>query len=360
MTQTPMNQQAVPGGEGLTPDYLTAALANCLGRACVTAAEVTRVGTGQVSDSFRVCLTYDRPADPGQRPATLVAKVPAADPASRNAARTFRTYELEASFYGQLAADLPVSLPACYFAAYDPGPDEYVVLLEDLAPACPGNQLAGITPDQAGAAVDELAALHAAGWGSETLAALPWLNRSSPEGAQLMTAAVTGLYPGFRDRYAQRLEPETMSLIERFLPVTAAYLEARDVPATIVHGDFRADNLLFGRSRPVVLDWQTCSYGAGLSDLSYFLASSLQVTDRRRHEDALVRRYHAGLAAGGVGLSWTDCWNDYRRYAFSGIVMDIVAAMFVQQTERGDEMFAAMANRHARHALDLSALDLLR
>ena len=39
--------------------------------------------------------------------------------------------------------------------------------------------------------------------------------------------------------------------------------------------------------------------------------------------------------------------------------MDIIAAMGVRQTERGDQMFAAMARRHARHALDLDALALL-
>jgi hypothetical protein len=33
--------------------------------------------------------------------------------------------------------------------------------------------------------------------------------------------------------------------------------------------------------------------------------------------------------------------------------------MFVQQTERGDEMFTAMANRHAQHAIDLDALAFL-
>ncbi len=351
-----MTRGAVSGEQELTPEFLTGALATRLRGAQVTAVQTTPVGTGQVSDSCRLRLTYDRPVD---LPETLVAKVPAADPASRNAARVFRTYEIEASFYGQLAAGLPVALAACYYAGYDAGPDEYVVLLEDLAPACPGDQLAGITPDQAASAIDELAALHAAGWGSQALAGLPWLNRSSPEGAQLMTAAVTGMYPGFRDRYGTRLEPETLPLIEDFLPRTDGYLAARDGPRTIVHGDFRADNLLFGRVRPVVLDWQTCGFSAGLSDLSYFLASSLQVPDRQRHEEDLVRRYHAELTGRGVRLSWNDCWNDYRRYAFSGIVMDIIAAMFVQQTERGDEMFAAMANRHARHAIDLDSLRLL-
>jgi aminoglycoside phosphotransferase (APT) family kinase protein len=351
-----VTRTAVSGEQGLTPEFLTRALAAHLDGAHVAAVQITPVGTGQVSDSFRLRLTYDRRV---HLPETLVAKVPAADPASRNAAKVFRTYEIEASFYGQLAADLPVALATCYYAGYDAEPDEYVVLLEDLAPACPGDQLAGITPDQAASAIDELAALHGAGWGSKALAGLPWLNRSSADGAQLMTAAVTGLYPGFRDRYSARLEPETLPLIEDFLPRTAGYLAARDEPRTIAHGDFRADNLLFGPVRPVVLDWQTCTFGAGLGDLSYFLASSLQVHDRQRHEHDLVRRYHAELTSRGVPLSWNACWKDYRRLAFGGIVMDIIAAMFVQQTERGDEMFAAMANRHARHAIDLDSLRLL-
>lgn len=351
-----MTRGPVSGVNDLTPEFLTRALTARLDGAHVTSVQATPIGTGQVSDSFRLRLTCDRPPD---MPETLVAKIPAADPASRNAARVFRTYEIEACFYGQLAVGLPVALATCYYAGYDAEPDDYVVLLEDLAPACPGDQLAGITPDQAASAIDELAALHGAGWGSKTLAELTWLNRSSPEGAQLMTAVVTGMYPGFRDRYAARLEPETLPLIENFLPRMAGYLEARDGPRTIVHGDFRADNLLFGNARPFVLDWQTCSFGAGAGDLSYFLASSLTAGDRQRHEEDLVRRYHAELSARGVRLSWNDCWNDYRRYAFAGIVMDIIAAMFVQQTERGDEMFSAMADRHARHAIDLDSLRLL-
>lgn len=160
---------AVSGRADLTPGYLTGALASDLGDATVTAVTAEPVGTGQVSDSYRLHLRYDGPV---QLPRTLVAKIPAADPASRNAARAFRTYEIEASFYGQLAASLPVSLARCYFAAYEPEPDEYVVLLEDLAPAAPGDQLAGISAAAAAGAVSEMAALHAAGWDSAELAAL--------------------------------------------------------------------------------------------------------------------------------------------------------------------------------------------
>jgi hypothetical protein len=353
---------AVSGGADLTASYLTGALAGHLGGGSVTAVQAEPVGTGQVSDSFRLRLTYDRAS--GDRapdlPPTLIAKVPAAADASRGAARAFRTYEIEASFYGQVAAGLPVSIPGCFYSAYDPEPDEYIVLLEDLAPAEPGDQLAGIGVDQAAAALEELAALHAAGWGSPELAALPWLNRNTPDGAAFLAGVLTDLYPGFRTRFDGRVEPGTLPLIEDFLPRAPGYLGgAGDEPRTIVHGDFRADNLLFGGPRPFVLDWQTASFGSAANDLAYFLASSLLVPDRQQHEEALVRAYHQALTGRGVELSWADCWNGYRRHAFGGIVMDIVAAMFVAQTERGDKMFAAMASRHARHALDLDALGLL-
>jgi hypothetical protein len=360
----------VGGASDLTAGFLTQALAGRLFGAAVAAVEPVPVGTGQVSDTFRLHLTYDRGSGDGRNdgqpgedaaalPATMIAKVPAADPASRGAARAFRTYEIEASFYRELAPGLPVALPECFYAAYDPALDEYVVLLADLAPAQPGDQLAGLSPDDAAAAIGELAALHAAGWGSPELAALPWLNRSSPDSAALMTAVVTDLYPGFRDRYGDRLEPPTLGLIEAFLPHLGRYLAGRGEQRTVVHGDFRADNLLFGPARPVVLDWQTASFGAGTGDLSYFLGSSLPVPLRQQHEADLVRLYHSILASRGVPLAWTDCWDGYRWHAFSGIVMDVIAAMVVQQTARGDDMFAAMASRHARHALDLDALALV-
>ena len=138
---------AVGGASGLTAGFLTAALAGSLDGAIVEAVEAARVGTGQVSDTYRLLLTYSGPPDSStaevrsghpKLPATLIAKVPAADTASRGAARAFRTYEIEASFYSQLAPGLPVALPACFYSAYDADPDEYVVLLADLAPARAG------------------------------------------------------------------------------------------------------------------------------------------------------------------------------------------------------------------------------
>jgi aminoglycoside phosphotransferase (APT) family kinase protein len=152
-------------------------------------------------------------------------------------------------------------------------------------------------------------------------------------------------------------------LCERFIPRLHAYLADRPGRWTVAHGDYRLDNLLFGTraggSPVAVVDWQTVAHGPGIADLSYFLGAGLLPAARQTHEHDLVRSYHAGLDAGGVSIDWDDCWRDYRRHTFAGLVMAVAASMLVEQTDRGDDMFMAMANRHGRHALDLEAEALL-
>ena len=87
-----------------------------LGDARVVGVTTEPVGTGQVADTVRLHLTYDQP---GAGPATLVAKVPAAEEASRAGARLTRTYEIESSFYRDLAPVLPVRTPHCHHTAHD-------------------------------------------------------------------------------------------------------------------------------------------------------------------------------------------------------------------------------------------------
>ena len=207
--------------------WCTAALAAELGGATVTALSTTPVGTGQVADTLRLHLTYDRPA---AGPPTLIAKVPSADETSRVAARMTRTYEIEASFYRDLAAALPVRAPRCHYADHDPDTDGYVVLLEDVAPAVQGDQMAGCTVAEIEAAIDELALLHGPRWGDETLLRIGWLHRGQPENIDSLAALISGCAPAFLARYADRLAPETIALVERLVPRLPAYLHDRPRP----------------------------------------------------------------------------------------------------------------------------------
>jgi hypothetical protein len=167
------------------------------------------------------------------------------------------------------------------------------------------------------------------------------------------------MQPGFLERYGDRLTPSVVELIGHFVMHADRYGADVSGPTTILHGDFRNDNLMFGGERVVVLDWQTVGLGNGLSDVSYFLGGSLLPEDRRASEEALVRAYVEEVRSFGVGLDWDACWTDYRRFAFSGLIMAIFASMLVGRTDRGDSMFVAMADRAGLHALDLDALSLI-
>ncbi|TKJ20010.1 aminoglycoside phosphotransferase family protein [Blastococcus sp. CCUG 61487] len=345
--------------EALTPEWLTEALtaSGCLSGARVVTADVQPLGTGQMCDSVRIRLAYDD-ADAG--PPSLVAKLPAADEGSRATAIMFRSYEKEVRFYQELAGRLPVRTPRVLHADIDVPTASFVLLLEDLDPAQPGDQLLGCDAAVAAAAVGELVNLHAPLWGDPALARFDWLH-GDPEGrAALLREVLPTLWAGFQERYAALLEPHVKQAGDLyFLRLDARPTAAR--PQTVTHTDYRLDNLLIDPQGVVtVVDWQTCGTGTGPSDVAYFLGAGLAPEVRREVEEGLVRSYHDGLVAGGVtGYDWADCWQDYRRGTWAGLSMAVLASMSVKRTDRGDRMFLAMADRHARHALDLDAADVL-
>ena len=315
------------------------------------------IGTGQMSESHRVGLGYP----PGPRgPASVVLKVAASDPTSRSTGTVLGAYAKEVRFYREIGATLGDPVAACYHAEVERETGWFTLLLEDLAPARQGDEVAGAAPADAEVAVDALARIQAARWDDATLASTRWLNTASP----LDQALLTQLLPGFADRYADRLDAAHLALAERFVPRLDAWYMDTAGPQALQHGDFRLDNLLFANDRPerpvAVVDWQTVFYGPALHDLAYFLGCSLRIPDRREHGERLVRRYHEALVDAGVrGFTWDACWEHYRRRTFGGLVMSVAAAMLVERTDRGDDMFMATFARHAQHAIDLASLDLL-
>ncbi|MDQ1425419.1 MAG: hypothetical protein QOD72_2917, partial [Acidimicrobiaceae bacterium] len=325
----------------------------------IVATSVEAIGTGQMADSARVFLTYD---GDGVGPPTIVAKFPSHDPTSRATALAIRNYEIETSFYRVLAPELPIRAPQCRHVFYDPATDAFLLLLEDLAPARTGDQLAGCTVDQAAAAVAELPRLHAPRWADPALADYAWLHRARDDARAQTVAFYQAVLPGFGERYASRLDADVLALAERFAASLPAYQLRVPEATTVVHGDYRLDNLLFGTAEggpPVgVVDWQTVYHGPGVADLSYFLGAGLLPDERRAHEAELVRLYGGRMAAFGVTLDGDELWEQYRLLTMGGVIMSVIASMIVKQTDRGDDMFMAMANRHGRHALDLEAEQL--
>ncbi|ORW45634.1 phosphotransferase [Mycobacterium paraense] len=340
------------------PGDLTAAwLAAAIGTGPIADFAVERIGTGQMSECYRVRLTY---AD-AEGPESVVLKVAASDPVSRQTGSALGLYEREVRFYGDIAPRLGGPVAPCYHAAVDTATGAFDLLLGDAGPAVVGDEIAGATTEQARLGVVELARLHGPLLGDAALADAPWLNRDSP----LNQAMIAPLYAGFIDRYGEQIAPEHRVVCERLVAAFDGYLaqeSAEDRIRGLVHGDYRLDNMLFGTAgadRPLtVVDWQTVSWGPALTDLAYFLGCALRTQDRKERYDELLRAYHEALGP-AAPITLADVAEGVRRQTFFGVMMAIVSSMLVERTDRGDRMFMTMLERNCEHVLDTDALATL-
>ncbi|MBM4382498.1 MAG: phosphotransferase [Deltaproteobacteria bacterium] len=354
---------AIPTPESITPAFFTELLRRA-GHAGATVArfDATPVGTGQIGRCVR--FAFELAGDAAGAPRTLVGKFPSLDPLSRQTGVQLRNYAREIFFYRELAARIPIGKPRCYYAEIAGEGPEFALILEDMAPAQQGDQLAGCTPEVARAALVELAKLHAPTWMDARLRGLDLIAEPNDERAAQGRDLYAAMLPAFLARFAPRLERDEQEIIAAVAKSQGPPHRYPATPWALVHIDYRLDNLLIdARTSPPrvsVVDWQSLVLGSPLSDAAYFLGASLLPEVRRPIERELVRSYHDALCAGGVrGYAWDACWQDYRRGAFAGFAVTVVASVIVQGTARGNDMFTAMARRHARHALDLGSAEFL-
>jgi hypothetical protein len=307
-----------------------------------------------------VRFTLDFAGEP--KPLTLAGKFAAADPTSRGTAAMLGLYAKEVFFYRELAPHLPIRTPQTLLAEMAEDGSRFCLLFEDLGPARGGNQIAGCLLVDARAVIGQAAALHAPSWQNEAILGRGWL-QPNPAAA----ARVKALYPQaqaiFRERYRDVLEPEFMALCEELAEITVATERAPTV-TSLVHGDFRLDNVLFdilGGQEPIaVLDWQTLTIGNGLTDIGYFLGCGIGDALRRAHERELLELYCAEMTARGVPMTVEAIWDDYVLGALHGVSTAVFSSAFVVRTERGDANFLSMARGACALALEHGSLNLMK
>jgi len=131
-------------------------------------------------------------------------------------------------------------------------------------------------------------------------------------------------------------ETEHMPDVERLIEFLGKTVPAQ-TRTSIVHGDYRIDNMIFARDEPrviAVLDWELSTLGDPLADFSYFLMSWVTEPEGRsgvkghtgpetgipKIED-MVERYCAAAGRDGVpDLNWYFSYNLFR---LTGIVQGI-------------------------------------
>jgi Phosphotransferase enzyme family len=326
-------------------------LERVLKRPSIRTTQIERIGTGQMSLTYRVSYVDGDGSD-----GTVVVKLAADNDSSRNTGVGMGAYLREVAFYQHLGGRLQ-GPPRCHLAEYDTAEGWFTLVLDDIAGAQQGDQVAGCDVDTARLVMRTLAGLHAPVFNDLATGTVGFLNQPNP----LSQAAMTAVLPQLLERYGERIDGAHAEVCRRYVTVADAHAADVRAPMGLVHGDFRLDNLLFGAgAQCVVVDWQTVQWGPAMVDVAYFLGGSLESEDRRAHERDLVRTYYDGLIAAGVtNFTWEQCWEEYRRQPFWALAMAIVAPMAVERTARGDEMFMALLRRTCQQIIDLGSLDLL-
>jgi len=343
-----------------SPPWLHSAwLSEVLG-APVTITAEKRIGDGLVGMNIRYTLQV--PEGSGL-PTSVIAKLPSPDPTSRATGIALRNYEREVKFYREIAPTVDIRVAQCHHAEWNEATGDFVLLLEDLAPCEQGNQITGCTAELARRSVLELARLHGPRWGDPALGDVEFLERRGADSAAALQAIYTMMLPGFLATYTKYLDAEGVGLVERFAARIPEWLDGRNLPGTVTHGDYRLDNLMFSSSAggyPVAaVDWQTPGHGPASADVAYFMGAGPLPEVRRDIERSVLEDYLAALEGYGVHITFDEFWRNYCRDAFGGIIMSVVASQIVGESARSEAMFAAMATRHVRHALDVGSESLI-
>lgn len=351
---------AEPAAIPTAPDEITAAwLASALGTD-VSAVEVAAIGTGQTGATYRITPTYPRPSG---HPSTLIAKLPSQFPEVR--ARVALGYRAEHAFYTHAADTVSVPLPHLYRCEISEDSTEFVLLLADLEPAVPGDQIRGCDRAAAATAVEALAGLHGPRWCDPAWLSFAGITMPKADAdfargmGQLGHVALDATLAGIGDRMDARDRAtltESADLIEEWLLLHPDRF-------CLLHGDYRLDNILFhpDTGAVTVVDWQTLTVGLPARDLAYFLGTSLESELRAQVESELVQAYHRRLTEYGVtDYAAVECWDDYRVGMLQVPLLTTFGYAFTAATDRGDEMMLAMIERGCRAIRHLDTLPLTR
>jgi aminoglycoside phosphotransferase (APT) family kinase protein len=352
--------------EGISAPWLNDVLrgAGILRRARVRAVDVRAIGEGLgfLSGRARVTISYDQTEEGA--PATVVVKLPASIKAGADFAQSMHAYEREIRFYREVAPRTPIRVPRMFATIMEPTDNVFILVMEDLKGLTVGDQVAGMSRAQVLAAARTIAPLHAVWWNGDERRLLPWVPSIEQQLTMLSLTpeSIRTAWPHFLETFGESLPPGGRELGERIIKrlegILAAFLKEK---RTLVHFDYRADNLFFDdltRKDPiVVVDWQLAMWGLGAYDVARLAGGSIPAAERGGHHEEIVECWHEGLVAGGVtDYSREQAWHDYRLSAIMATLNPVlVHYMFKTGGARGTALGAAMTERFFSDLMECGA-----
>ena len=293
--------------------------------------------TGFLGEVAILNLTYSR-ADSGA-PSSMVLKIPT-PLKNRRMGQSMGVYEKEIRFYSQLSTSLNVRSPKHYYGALDKfddpdvvlsrleklhrspiwlvaifslllmwfvgfRPRRYVLLIEDVSYLRLGDQVGGCSHEDMKRALGAMAKLHAQFWDTDELRAMTWV-----QPGHLTSKLIHMMYlqsgGKFIEANGDRITERQAELLTWLKANGMALTEMLgSEPRTLLHGDFRLDNLCFDdqTGEVLLLDWQTMLTGSIGQDLAYFLSASVPLDTPDEDIQDLLHHYQQCLADEGIEIS---------------------------------------------------------
>jgi len=318
------------------------------------------IGDGLLSIMYRLEVEYDKdqkdarqPDDDTPWPKTMVAKVtpPALKP--RIIGELLDLFKIEVDWYGnQMPERTGMQAPKVYFGAHG-GYGRYILLMEDLAPRKPGDQMQGISSNDVLGAVKAAAKLHAK-YSNQVMEAPEtkgWV-RGQDDAAfydsyctlydQSLAKLDDARYKVFdtdakdvpqfiayakliNDHYKDKLLPNGLNDFKRINPHS-------QWSSSLNHGDFRGENIFFpeqATDEPIVIDYQAAKEGIPVQDISYLMVGSMTAEERRKGEVEIIRAYYEQCKQSG----WADVTMEEILLQFQHSLYFTAFALVVAQAE---------------------------
>ncbi|KZX60508.1 hypothetical protein A3709_00060 [Halioglobus sp. HI00S01] len=277
------------------PDSVTQLSAGWLSEALQT--PIASVSTLDQHDGTtgRAALALQREDGTSQR---IFAKLPPADEQQRMFVVATGMGEREARFYAELAAEVPVRVPASYYSEWAPGGEHYIMLLEDLEASGFGFRTASEHYSLAyvESVLDAFARLHSQYWETPRFATdLDWI--SAPPQHPIAPVLVAQAHEAFADQ----MPPVFSELAQLYTEHTDAIHRLWERgPHTLVHGDAHDGNMFADGDSPGFLDWALLAKTNPMRDVGYFLAGTVEPNDLKASAGTLLARYREALIREGV------------------------------------------------------------
>ncbi|MBY8824917.1 ecdysteroid 22-kinase family protein [Sphingomonas colocasiae] len=312
-----MSRSTVPGlalprsFEEFTPDWFTRALAARFPGVEVTEIERSRERVG-TSASCQFSLTYASRGDAGDAPSSVYIK---GGFTPKQLKRYWTVLQQEAHFFLDMADEIPMNIPDCYFAATDDA-QQGITMLEDMK-ATRGARFGNwgaLNRDEVAALLEQFASMHARWAGDPRLGPLKGNGQAQRDYFKYLIRE--SHWEELKQRqFGHRLDalfPDVQSLRDA---LDAMWALNDSEPATLCHGDPHGGNMFFERDgTPGVLDFQLYFASTPMHDASWLIVSSLPVEERRKEEAHLLRHYLDAARANGLELHDFDrSWLIYRQ-----------------------------------------------